>query len=324
MIHRFLGVVIAALALLGAAGQARAHDSRLVLLSLKASGGGAFEAAWRMPDTAGTALIAMSLGPQCTAKGSPVFDGTERRQAFTCSADPSTMQLRYSQFAPALALLLTAEWAPGESARATFSPGTTDLAIPPRESISSAFRSYAALGFEHILGGWDHLLFVLGLAVLAGSWRRLILTVTGFTVGHSISLCAGALGFISVRMPAIEALIAFSLVILAVELASERKASWSWRYPLLMSCGFGLLHGFGFAAALAAIGLPQTTLVPALLAFNIGVELGQLAFIAVLAVLWIGASRIGLAARINAPHLAAYVIGIPAAYWMIERVLSSA
>lgn len=314
---------MAVIALLAAALPARAHDSRIVVLSLKAGEGGMFNVAWRMPDTVGTELIAVSLGPQCTAKAPAVFVGLERKQQFICTADPAEIALRYSKFAPAIALLLTAEWASGEVARATYPAGSMTLAIPPRESVSSAFRSYSRLGFDHILGGWDHLLFVLGLAVLAGNWRRLIFVVTGFTLGHSISLSAGALGLIAVRMTAIEALIAFSLVILAVELARKDKDSWSWRFPLLMSCGFGLLHGFGFAAALAEIGLPQTTLLPALLAFNIGVELGQLAFIAVLACLWFLARRAGLVQRVNAPAIAAYVIGIPAAYWMIERALTS-
>lgn len=302
---------------------AQAHDSRIVMVDLSVLDGGAMRAVWRMPNTVGTQLIGLDFGDACQAVGAPRLGRDQSEQRFQCRKDPAEVTLRYSRFAPAIALLVTVTWPQGQVSRASYPVGTDVLAIPGRESVSGALSGYLKLGFEHILGGWDHLLFVLGLAVLATGWRRLLWVVTGFTAGHSISLSLGALGIVAARMAAVEALIALSLVVLAAELMRPKESSWSWRYPLVMSCGFGLLHGFGFGAALTEIGLPQTTLLPALFGFNLGVELGQLVFLGGLAALWWALGRLRLARMINPPALAAYIIGIPAAYWTAERAIAS-
>lgn len=302
---------------------AQAHDSRLVLIDLAIDADGGLRAAWRMPATVGTQLIGLDFGPSCESQGPAARGSNEWVQRYRCADDPQTAVLRYSRFAPAIAVLMTVTWPERQVSRQSYPVGSTMLPIPAREQVGSALSGYLTLGFEHILGGWDHLLFVLGLAVLARGWRRLLLVVTGFTIGHSISLSLGALGIVAARMAAVETLIALSLVVLAAELIRPKEASWSWRYPLIMSCGFGLLHGFGFGAALTEIGLPQTTLVPALFAFNVGVELGQLAFLALLGGLWWLLGKLRLARALNPSMLAAYIIGIPAAYWTIARALAS-
>lgn len=300
----------------------RAHDSRIVMIDVVAAGGGTFQTAWRMPDTLGTQLIGLDLGPRCASVAAPTRRAEQWRQVFDCTDDPVDIGLRYSRFAPAVAVLLNVTWSPAQVHRVTFPVGSEALTMPPRESVGSALSGYVQLGLEHILGGWDHLLFVLGLAVLASGWRRLVFVVTGFTLGHSISLSLGALGLVNARMAAVETLIAFSLVILAAELARRDRATWSWRFPLVMSAGFGLLHGFGFGAALTDIGLPQTTLLPALFAFNVGVELGQLAFLGVLAAAWFGLKALFGGSLMPPAQLAAYVIGVPAAFWTIERAIA--
>ena len=190
--------------------------------------------------------------------------------------------------------------------------------------------TYLRLGVEHILFGFDHLLFVLALIILVGDWRRVALTVTAFTVAHSITLAAATLGFVRVPEPPVEAAIALSIVLVAVEIVNARRGtpSLTARLPWLVAFAFGLLHGFGFAGALAEVGLPHHAIPIALLFFNLGVEIGQLAFVAVVLVAGF-AFRRAIAFRLEPASLqrvvnrlnviAAYAIGTVAAYWLIER-----
>src|SRR5262249_10071309 len=144
--------------------------------------------------------------------------------------------------------------------------------------------SYLRLGVEHIWGGIDHLLFILALMILVKGTRRLIATVTAFTVAHSITLAGATLGFVHVPRQPIEAAIALSIVFVACEIvhAHEGRLGWTERWPWIVAFTFGLLRGFGFAGALSEVGLPQTAIPVALLFFNVGVEIGQLLFIAVI------------------------------------------
>ena len=186
--------------------------------------------------------------------------------------------------------------------------------------------SYLVLGIEHILTGFDHLLFVLALVILVKGVRRLIATVTAFTVAHSLTLVAATVGWVHVPSPPVEAAIALSIVFVAGEIIRARQgnASLTQRYPWVVAFTFGLLHGLGFAGALAEVGLPQLSIPIALLFFNVGVEIGQLLFIAaVLAVIaigrWIG-DRIVLSQPQWLWRIPPYAIGGSASYWVIERV----
>ncbi|MBC8118697.1 MAG: HupE/UreJ family protein [Burkholderiaceae bacterium] len=187
-------------------------------------------------------------------------------------------------------------------------------------------QTYTVLGIEHILTGFDHLLFVLALVILVKGVRRLIATVTAFTVAHSLTLVAATLGWVHVPTPPVEAAIALSIVFVAGEIIRARQGNpgLTQRYPWLVAFAFGLLHGLGFASALAEVGLPQLSIPTALLFFNVGVEIGQLMFIgAMLAV--IGLAR-WVSSRIALPQLRwwwripPYAIGGSASYWVIERV----
>jgi hypothetical protein len=183
-------------------------------------------------------------------------------------------------------------------------------------------RDYVALGFEHILGGFDHLLFVTGLIVLVTSARMLIETVTAFTLGHSVTLSLAALGFVRAPTGAIEVAIAASIVWLGVEIvqqAAGRAAVGPWRRPRTLAAGFGLLHGFGFAGALAEVGLPQGDIPLALASFNAGIEGGQLCFVAALVALHAAAGRLGLPAPAWGTRTLAYAIGSLASFWMFQR-----
>jgi hydrogenase/urease accessory protein HupE len=187
--------------------------------------------------------------------------------------------------------------------------------------------TYLNLGIEHIWGGTDHLLFVACLVLIAGTWRRILITITGFTVAHSITLTLAALELVRVPVPPIEVMIALSIVFLAREIALERRDTLTWRYPIVVSSIFGLLHGFGFASALRDIGLPQTEIPAALLAFNIGVEIGQIEFVAAtVATVWVikKASQQLAIERDNWLRLierpVAYAVGGITMLWTIERV----
>jgi hypothetical protein len=181
--------------------------------------------------------------------------------------------------------------------------------------------TYTVLGVEHILRGVDHLLFVLALMLLVGaSWPPLVKTITAFTVAHSITLAAAALGWMRVRQAPVEAVIALSIVFLAAELARRGRgeASLTERRPWLVAFVFGLLHGFGFAGALREVGLPESDVPLALLTFNVGVEAGQLLFVAaVLLVLKLG-HRLPAPAWMRA--LPSYAIGTIAMAWLLERL----
>ena len=219
--------------------------------------------------------------------------------------------------------LVRVELADGRTLRAVLSSDSDSFEIPAREDAPRVFRSTLRLGVGHILGGLDHLLFVFGLVLLVGSGRTLLATVTSFTLGHSLTLSLAVLGFVHFPTRAAELAIAASILVLAVELTREpgAKPTWLRRTPWGMACLFGLLHGFGFAGALAEVGLPAGEIPAALLAFNLGIEFGQLAF--VLAVLL--ARRALRPALARAPgalaRIPAYAIGSLAAYWCFQRAV---
>lgn len=199
----------------------------------------------------------------------------------------------------------------------------TEFLVPKTEDIrpNNTVLTYIALGFEHILIGLDHLLFVACLVYISGTRKKLLLTITGFTVAHSITLFLASTGLLTIPIPPVEAVIALSIVFLAWEIARNKKNSLSLKYPILVSSTFGLLHGFGFASVLADIGLPQSEKVLALLCFNIGVELGQLLFvIALFCIFWI-LSQLHKSLTLEKLRLpASYFCGTLATIWVIERL----
>src|ERR1700687_3227868 len=210
------------------------------------------------------------------------------------------------------------------------SPTKTSFVIQAVPGAGEVAGTYLRLGIEHILFGFDHLLFVLALVILVKTWSRVAITVTAFTIAHSITLAAATLGFVNVPGPPVEATIALSIMLVSVEILNTRrgKPSLTARLPWLVAFSFGLLHGFGFAGALAEVGLPQHAIPVALLFFNVGVEVGQLVFVAaVLSIMWLlrqAASRLLEAALVQRAFdrldvTIAHCIGVVAAYWLIER-----
>ena len=187
-------------------------------------------------------------------------------------------------------------------------------------------RSYTVLGIEHILSGFDHLLFVLALIMIVRGTRRLLVTITAFTIAHSITLALATLDIVHVPGPPVEATIALSIMFVATEILhlGQRRPGLAARKPWVVAFSFGLLHGLGFAGALAEVGLPQNAIPLALLFFNVGVEIGQLMFIAAVLMLAVLVrrsvpGRIDTRWTVEAP---AYLIGGTSSYWVLERIVA--
>ena len=195
--------------------------------------------------------------------------------------------------------------------------------VPENSSAGEVMSDYTVLGMEHIWGGIDHLLFVFGLLLLVGGGTRLLWTITAFTVGHSITLSLVTLGFFDYPVALVEFTIALSIFVLAVELTRESRDDLLWRNPWWLAGGFGLLHGMGFAGALAETGLPQDNVPLALLFFNVGIELGQIAFILVILAAWFVVRKPLAPLQDRLMPVPVYILGALSALWCIERGLEA-
>jgi len=216
--------------------------------------------------------------------------------------------------------LVRIQFADGTSWTKRLTPQQPAAVIPERQTSWAVAGEYLALGVEHILLGADHLLFVLALLLIVAGVKRLVATVTAFTLAHSLTLAAATLGWVRVPQAPVEAVIALSIVFVAAEIlhARQGRAGVAARAPWLVAFAFGLLHGFGFAGALRETGLPEGQIPAALLFFNIGVELGQLLFIAA------ALGALALLRRIRLPRwgdaVLPYLIGCTAMFWVLQRI----
>jgi hydrogenase/urease accessory protein HupE len=320
-------VRLAALILLAPVPEVLAHGLDPALLSLHATVPGVYDVTWR---TAAARLPGTDVQPilpsRCRQIGGSVSeigqDDVTLRWTVDCGAAGlagETLAIRDLDAARINALVRIEE-AGRPALQEVMHARRSSLVVPAQPSRLGVVRAYVELGIEHILMGPDHLLFVLGLLLLLSSPRMLVKVVTAFTVGHSITLSAAALGLATLPSRPVEVAIALSILALAVELARDARTGGPMRrWPWMVALGFGLLHGFGFAGALAETGLPAGDVPLALFAFNLGIEIGQLAF--VVAVLVTGTlvhrrrpETIGVLRR-----PAVYVLGILAAFWCFER-----
>jgi len=187
-------------------------------------------------------------------------------------------------------------------------------------SAAATLPAYLLVGFEHLVLGYDHILFVLMLLYLVSKPRQLFWVVSSFTLAHSLTLALSALGFVIVAQRPIEAAIAASIVLLAYETLTNRH-SFSHRFPALVAFCFGLIHGLGFAGALSEIGLPEGSQLSALLLFNIGIEIGQIAIVVgvMIALHVLPLQRLTLLVQTWLRALPAVAIGGVASYWFLER-----
>lgn len=323
---RTLLAALAALCLLPVV-PARGHGLDPALLSLVGAGDGTFAVTWR---TSAMRLPGSDVRPilprHCRAgSASPpeaTLEHVTLRWSIDCGAAGLVGQTIRVQDLEAARInaLLRIEQPGAATVQVVLSPRHDAFVVPAQPTALDVVRSYVVLGVEHILAGPDHLLFVLGLLLLLASPRALLKAVTAFTVGHSVTLSAAALGLTAVPSRPIEVLIALSVLALAVELARDAGRDTAMRrFPWLVAIGFGLLHGFGFAGALAETGLPPGDIPLALVSFNTGIELGQLAFIAAVlgsgALVWRAMPAVAAGAR----RPAVYAMGILAAFWCFER-----
>jgi hydrogenase/urease accessory protein HupE len=317
--------------------EARAHALQPGYLELQPLGGDTWRVLWRKPDVKGTPMtIDARLPKTCTPAGPPPvqFDGAAWLASWvaTCPGGLAGgdividgLELTNTD------VLVRYELTPGQGRTRRLTAQETGFSVPAKASLWGVFASYLELGTTHILEGFDHLLFVFALLLLITDRRRLIGAITAFTVAHSLTLAASTLGWLALPGPPVEAIIALTIMFLAAELVQRRAGAprLSERYPWLVSFAFGLLHGFGFAGALAEIGLPADDVPLALLDFNLGVEAGQLAFVAAVLAAAAVLSRLlpralaAVAQPAGRGYLSlAYAIGGLSAFWFIERIAS--
>ncbi len=212
----------------------------------------------------------------------------------------------------------------GTTSEAILTARSPSWDIPPSRGTTSGLGSWLGLGVKHLITGWDHLLFAIGLLlVAAGSWRTVFVTISGFTLGHSVTLALAAFGLIPIRVGVAEAWIALSILLLGAELAERQAApgdSLLMRKPWLVSTACGLLHGLGFAGVLMELGLPKNAAIPALVLFNLGLEVGQLTFVFGFAAL-LALLPSAIRSRVELQALPR-IIGIVGAYWAVERTVA--
>ncbi len=313
---------------------AQADDNRPLIITLTEQDAGIFEVKWKIPANVEAGFIPELHAPQGCAAGEQTRQWSDalghwRQQEWACDRGISGREIAidYTVANPGLATIARVRAGGNPVETLLLQPGEDILHIPAPEEAgrASTFGEFVKLGFEHIWEGIDHLLFVTGLIIIAGTWRRILVTVTGFTGAHSITLALAALDLVQLNIRAVEAVIALSIVFLAVEIARGNRDSLTFRRPVAVAASFGLLHGFGFASVLREIGLPDEGLLTALFAFNIGIEVGQVIFAGVLFAAWQVARRVQpvAAKAASLQKLAAYGLGITASYWLVERLTSA-
>jgi hydrogenase/urease accessory protein HupE len=287
---------------------------------------------WKTPATGGRPMaITARLPESCDPRtpGQPIWDGAAYVARWTASC-PGGLEggvIRIDGLdLTRTDVLVRFDFADGVGETHRLTPSDTSFTVPTQPSSLEVVQTYLLLGFKHILSGVDHLVFVLALLLLVKDVRRLIITVTAFTLAHSLTLAGATLGYVQMPGPPIEATIALSIMFVAAEIMRSRQGNpgLTEQYPWIVAFTFGLLHGFGFAGALTEIGLPQKSIPIALLFFNVGVEIGQLLFIA--SVFAIIALARQITRRIDVPRPAwawavpPYAIGSLAVFWVIQRI----
>jgi hypothetical protein len=327
MIRR--AVLICPLAALALPWAATAHDLGVARAVLAETPGGRYLLEVETAPALAELFAAPELPARCVSSGVGTFGAAQTvlRYEFVCAEAPLTasdvVRLPWRR----QGAMLTARWADGSSARQFFARTGAVIEVPLAAlragsgSIADAAGRYLALGIEHILLGVDHLLFVLGLLLLVHRPWMLVKTITAFTLAHSLTLALATLGFVAVPPRPVDAAIALSIVFLGAEIlrARQGRAGLAATRPWLVAFAFGLLHGLGFAGALTELGLAPGEIPLALLFFNLGVEVGQLMFVAAFLALAWALRRLQVRWPRWAAPLPAYAIGTIAAFWLIER-----
>ncbi|HEY6642266.1 HupE/UreJ family protein [Povalibacter sp.] len=311
-----------------AAFAAHADVFRPAYLELREAGGDRYDVTWKVPAQGDLRLAVQVRFPEDTQQL------TRPQGLFAGNAFVERWQIsRHGGLAGATVgvdgiaggvtdVIVRVERLDGTSQTERLLPQSPQFVVKQKTGTAEVAWSYLVLGVEHILGGIDHLLFVLALLLIVRGAKRIFATVTAFTVAHSITLVAATLGWVHVPGPPVEAMIALSIVFVASEIVHglHGKSGLTARAPWVVAFTFGLLHGFGFAGALAEVGLPQQAIPMALVTFNVGVELGQLIFVVLAVAVRAGLARLPVSRRGWMPYVTPYAIGTIAMFWVIERV----
>ncbi len=311
--------------------QAYAHEIRPGLLDIQETQVGMYEVTWKVPVLDGATPVLIPRFPDNIILASqPSVESIPgaRIEKASYQATDGTLVGGEIQIDGLSALqidvLIQLSLADGSTHSAVVRPKAPFWRVPADDSVWTVFKSYTRLGGEHIFGGYDHLLFVLALVLLIPNRWSLFKAVTAFTLGHSITLALAALGVVHVPSGPTETVIAMSIVFLAAETVRSRNGpkSIAAQSPWIIAAGFGLIHGLGFAGALTEIGLPQNAIPMALIAFNVGVEIGQVVFIVAVLCMLAALRRTGIQWPKGSWGLVPYLIGTTAVFWTIERVSS--
>ncbi|PDT72646.1 HupE/UreJ family protein [Bradyrhizobium sp. C9] len=313
-------------------GRGNAHELRPAYLEIRQSGNDVFDVLWKVPALGDQFRLALDVDLPDDAVAV-----AERRATFANGSFVTRWQVRHARLLAGKSItisgldstltdaLVRVEWTDGGTQVVRLTPTRPSFQIEPRQSALMVAVTYGWMGIEHILTGYDHLLFLFGLLLIVPGLRALAGTITAFTVAHSITLALSSLGAVHLPRPPIEAMIALSIMIVATEAVkmSRGEIGITVRYPWAVVFPFGLLHGLGFAGALLDAGLPQHDVPLALFAFNVGVECGQLAFIAALlgGARFVRSVRSGRPLLLKARSIVSYGIGVMAGFWLIERSL---
>ncbi|MCP5143705.1 MAG: HupE/UreJ family protein [Gammaproteobacteria bacterium] len=321
--------VLVCLLLLALAPLAYAHEVRPAAIEMAEAADGAVDILWRQP-IAGEYTI--SIAPLLSAgwlDGEPDTRYTTEqaliKQWHVTASDVPLAGQRLSIRGldrTITDVMVQIRYANGREFSTLIKPVHPELEIPDAATSTPGLPRYLVLGVEHIWSGYDHLLYVLGLILLIHSLRALLITITTFTVAHSITLACAAFGLVRLQPAAVEAVIALSIVYVAVELVKVARGqpSLASHAPWLIAFCFGLLHGFGFAGALRDIGLPADAVTRALLLFNIGIEIGQVAFVIAVTVVLLALRGMLPTAAHTVRTVAPYLIGSLASFWLLQRL----
>jgi hypothetical protein len=323
MIPRLFAVLL--VSLLSMMPLAEAHEIRPAYLQIDEQAPQRYELLWKIPTNNGMVQdIRPAFGPGFTLSlqpGQAIVNGfVILRYSLTGETALPGATLRIDNLdRTTIDTLVNITLLDGAHHSFLLNPGNSAVLIPETPSTWQVIYTYTQLGIEHILAGLDHLAFVAALMLIVRGWPMLLKTVTAFTVAHSITLGLATFGYVSLPPPPVEALIALSILLVAAEAIRLRRGwmSLAARRPWIVAFAFGLLHGFGFAGALKQIGMPQGDVPLALLFFNLGVEVGQLMFIAAILGLLSLLRRFVVLPK-AVPITAAYGIGTIATFWVIE------
>ena len=331
--------LLAGLCLALAAATAFGHDLRPIFIDITQASETDATLRWKVPSTvARSQLPVIALSDACAAESEIRVvlkaDAYQGEQSYRCATElaGATVSLDFPATNPSLTTIVRVQTLDGQLLSGLLPPDETSWVIPEAPGRWEVARNYTVLGIEHIAVGWDHLLFVALMVLLARNPKRTLIMVTGFTVAHSLTLALSTLDLVSLPIPVVETAIALSIVFLATEIARGNQRTLAHRYPLLVTSLFGLLHGFGFASVLREVGLPPTELPTALLFFNVGVEIGQIVFVVAIYAAGLGwqaamrRSRFGRRSFMlegsPAATATAYAVGAIASFWTIERLLA--